>query len=128
MTGIRITDENLLPAMTKFGWLLLIISTMSGLLLGSGNFGLSVLVGGIAALGNNYWLRNILQRILLQQRSDAATQAVFRFFLRYLLLAMVVLSALKIGADVAGLLLGLSVPVITTIAFSIYTLMRSKGD
>ncbi len=128
MTGIRITEENLLPALMKSSWILLAILTVTGLLLGSGNFGLSILVGGIAALGNNYWLRNIMQRILIQQRRDAASYALIRFFLRYLLLALVVLAALKMGADVAGLLLGLSVLVLTTTVFSLYTLMKSKGD
>ncbi len=128
MTGIRITEENLLPALMKSSWILLAILTVTGLLLGSGNFGLSILVGGIAALGNNYWLRNIMQRILIQQRRDAASYALIRFFLRYLLLALVVLAALKMGADIAGLLLGLSVLVLTTTVFSLYTLMKSKGD
>jgi hypothetical protein len=128
MTRIRITDDNLLPAMFRFSWLLLLVLTAAGLLLGSVRMGLSILVGGMVAIANNYWLRNILQRILIQQRSDASTYAIFRFVLRYLLLALVVLSALKAGADIAGLLLGLSVLVITTILFTFYTLMQPKGD
>lgn len=128
MTRIRITDENLLPAMFRFSWLLLLVLTVAGLLLGSGIFAFSVLVGGVLAIANNYWLTNILQRILLQQRSDAATYAVLRFFLRYLLLALAVLAALRMGANIAGLLLGLSILVITTLVFTLYTLMQPKGD
>jgi hypothetical protein len=128
MTRIRITDENLLPAMFRFSWLLLLILTVAGLLLGSGIFSLSILVGGVLAIANNYWLTNILQRILLQQRSDAVTYAVLRFFLRYLLLAVAVLTVLRMGANIAGLLLGLSTLVITTIVFTLYTLMQPKGD
>lgn len=128
MTRIRISDEEILPAMLKFSWILLAILTVAGLTLGSRNFALSVLAGGTIALGNNYWLRNILQRILIQQRSDAVSYAIFRFFLRYLLLAIAVLATLRMGADITGLLLGLSVLVITTICFSIYTLMKPKGD
>ena len=128
MIRIRITDETLLPAVMKISWLLLTFLTVTGLIIGSRKFGLSILVGGLAALGNNYWLRNILQRILIQQRSDASSYAILRFFLRYLLLAVVVLAALRMGADVTGLLLGLSVLVMTTIVLSLYTLMQSKGD
>ncbi len=128
MTGIRITDENLLPALMKFSWLLLFILTLTGLVLKSAIFGISILTGGLIALGNNYWLRSILQRILIQQRSDAASYAMIRFMLRYLLLAIAVLVALRLGADIAGLLIGLSVMVIATMFFSIITLKQSKGD
>lgn len=128
MTGIRITDDNLLPALLKFSWILLITLTIAGSLLKSGTFGISILTGGIVALGNSYWLRNILQRILIQQRSDAASYAMLRFILRYLILAIAVLMALKLGADIAGLLIGLSVMVIATMFFSIYSAMQRKGD
>lgn len=127
MTGIRITDDNLLPALLKFSWILLIALTIAGSLK-SGSFAISILTGGIVALGNNYWLRNILQRILIQQRSDAASYAMLRFILRYLILAIAVLMALKLGADIAGLLIGLSVMVIATMFFSIYSVMQRKGD
>jgi len=128
MTGIRITDDNLLPALMKFSWILLLLLTLAGLILKSATFGFSILAGGLVALGNNYWLRNILQRILIQQRSDAASYAMLRFILRYLLLAVAVLLALRLGADIAGLLIGLSVMVIATMFFSIFTLMQPKGD
>ena len=128
MTRIRITDDNLLPALFKSSWVLLIILTLAGFVLKSGPFAISILIGGTIALGNNYWLRNILQRILIQQRSDAASYAMFRFVLRYLILAIAVLVALKFGADIAGLLIGLSVMVIATMFFSIYSVMQRKGD
>lgn len=114
--------------MFKFSWILLLVFTGVGLIFGSKTLGLSILAGGIAAIANNYWLRNILQRILIQQRSDAATYAILRFFLRYLLVAIAVLAALRMGANIAGLLLGLSILVITTLVFSLYTLMQPKGD
>lgn len=128
MTGIRITDENLLPTLLKFSWILLAMLALAGLVLKSATFGISILTGGVVALGNNYWLRNILQRILVQQRSDAVSYAMLRFILRYLLLAIAVLVALRLGADIAGLLIGLSVMVITTMFFSLYALMQPKGD
>jgi len=128
MTRIRITDDNLLPALLKSSWVLLIILTLAGYVLKSWPFAISILIGGTIALGNNYWLRNILQRILIQQRSDAASYAMLRFVLRYLILAIAVLVALKFGADIAGLLIGLSVMVIATMFFSIYSLMQPKGD
>lgn len=128
MTGIRITDDNLLPTLLKFSWILLAMLALAGLVLKSATFGISILTGGVVALGNNYWLRNILQRILVQQRSDAVSYAMLRFILRYLLLAIAVLVALRLGADIAGLLIGLSVMVITTMFFSLYALMQPKGD
>lgn len=128
MTGIRITDDNLLPTLLKFSWILLAMLALAGLVLKSATFGISILTGGVVALGNNYWLRNILQRILVQQRSDAVSYAMLRFILRYLLLAIAVLVALRLGADITGLLIGLSVMVITTMFFSLYALMQPKGD
>lgn len=128
MTKIRTSDDNLLPALIKCSWILLLVLTVAGFIFASVRFGLSILAGGILALGNYYWLRNIMQRILIQQRPDAKSYAIVRYILRLTLLAIALLVAIRTGADITGLLFGLSVLVITTIFISVYTLMRSKGD
>lgn len=128
MTRNRTSDENLLATMAKASWTLLILLSVAGYFIVSANFALSLLAGGLTALGNNFWLRNILERILIQQRSDAASYALIRFILRYTLLGAAILIALRLGANIAGLLVGLSVPVITTICFSIYIQLQHKGD
>jgi len=114
--------------MATANWALLALLAISGYLVAGGIFALSLLAGGVTTLGNNLWLRNILERILIQQRSDAASYALLRFILRYMLLAVVILVALRMGASIAGLLVGLSVPVITTIYFSIHIQLQHKGD
>lgn len=128
MTIIRTSDENLLPALSRYSWILLLILTAAGSMLVSARFGLSTLAGGILALGNYFWLRNIMQRILIQQRPDAKSYALLRYILRLSLLAIAVVVLFRIGVDITGLLFGLSVLVITITIFSVYTLMRPKGD
>jgi len=70
MITIEKAETDILALVTKWSWLLLVIMTASCSIFGSTSFGLGVAAGGIIALGNNFWLRSTLERILIQQRSD----------------------------------------------------------
>jgi len=102
--------------------------TIAGLLLGSKSFALSTLAGGILVLLNHCWLRNILKRVLSGQAANAARYAIIRFVLRLSLIAVAVVALFRVGVNIAGLLIGLSILVIATITVSIYSLVHHKGE
>lgn len=126
MTGIR--DENLLAVLFRGGWILLILLVTGSLLFAAPGFAAGVLAGGLLALANFAWLRNILARSLNLEARQAARFAQVRYLLRLTLLAgAIYLLIVKVGVDVYGLLLGLSILVINIMAVAIYQVTNRSG-
>jgi hypothetical protein len=128
MTTAKIAEENIFSVLTAGSVALLVGLAAAGLLLGSLRFALGVLAGGVLAIANFYWLRSILVRAFRLQPAEAPRFALFRYIVRLAVLAAVV-SVLIIycRVDIFGLLLGLSVLVITITALSFY-MISAKGD
>ena len=128
MAAIRITEDNLFTVLTRGSWLLVALLALGGLITVSAAFALSVLVGGMLAIANFYWLRSILRRALDQQADRASRFAQLRYLLRFALLGVAIYLLVVVGkADVIGLLLGLSVLVISIIGVAIYYSVTLKG-
>jgi len=126
VTGIR--DENLLAVLFRGGWILLILLVTGSLLFAAPGFAAGVLAGGLLALANFAWLRNILARSLNLEARQAARFAQVRYLLRLTLLAgAIYLLIVKVGVDVYGLLLGLSILVINIMAVAIYQVTNRSG-
>jgi hypothetical protein len=128
MTTIERVEKDILSIVTKWSWLLLGALTVTCSLLGSLNFGIGVAAGGLIALGNNFWLRSILERILIQQRSDARSYAIVRYILRLTISGIIIVALMKFGVNIAGLLVGLSVLVITITTVSVFLSLSDKGE
>ena len=128
MKIIGTADGDILSIVTRWSWLLLIALTVICSLLGSLGFGMGVAAGGLIALGNNFWLRSILERILIQQRSDARSYAIVRYVLRLTISGVVIIALIKAGVSIAGLLVGLSVLVITITTVSVFLSLSDKGE
>jgi len=128
MTTIEKADKDILAIVTRWSWLLLAIMTLTSSILGSADFGLGVAAGGIIALGNNFWLRSVLERILIQQRADARSYAIVRYILRLTISGIIIVSLLKLGINIAGLLVGLSTLVITITTVSVFLSLSDKGE
>lgn len=128
MKLIAINDENALAIIVKGSLLLLTILALAGFLFFSVKFAVSTLAGGTLALLNYCWLRSIIERILSQQRADAASYALLRYVLRLFLLGLAIVALLRLGVDIAGLLAGLSILVITIMCVSGYLLVQRKGE
>ena len=129
MTGpTRINEDNI------FSWLLagsLVLSAISGTataLLVSLRFGLSLFAGGVLATANFVWIRRGLEAALRTLPGNASRFALIRFFLRLAIMALLLyVLIVNLGADIIGLLLGLSVLVVNIIALSIYLSTRKGG-
>ena len=128
MTTIERVEKDILSIVTKWSWLLLGSLTAACSLFGSINFGIGVAAGGLIALGNNFWLRSIMERILIQQRSDARSYAIVRYILRLTISGIIIVALMKFGVNIAGLLLGLSVLVITITTVSVFLSLSDKGE
>lgn len=121
-------DRDILSIVTRWSWLLLGILTVISSLFGSLNFGIGVAAGGLIALGNNFWLRSIMERILIQQRPDARSYAIVRYLLRLTISGIIIVTLMKFGINIAGLLVGLSTLVITITTVSVFLSLSDKGE
>lgn len=128
MTTVERVEKDILAIVTKWSWLLLVIMTAICSVFGSISFGIGVAAGGIIALGNNFWLRSILERILIQQRADARSYAIIRYLLRLTISGIIIVALMKWGVNIAGLLVGLSTLVITITTVSVFLSLSDKGE
>lgn len=122
------SDSHILSIVYRISWLILAVMTIGSLIFASGEFAISVALGGLIALGNNFWLRSILERMLIQLPSNPKTYAIVRYILRLTITAIIFLLLIKIGINIFGLLTGLSILVISITAVSVYLSLSDKGE
>lgn len=122
------SDNHILSIVYRISWLILAVMTIGSLIFVSGEFAISVALGGLIALGNNFWLRSILERMLIHQPSNPKTYAIVRYILRLTITAIIFLLLIKIGINIFGLLTGLSILVISITAVSVYLSLSDKGE
>ena len=128
MKVVKINESNIFTLLARGSIVLTIVLTVGSLFLGSLKFSYSVLVGGLLAIANFYWLRSILQRTLQLQPDRAPRFAVLRYIVRLALLGIAIFFLLTyVGVDIFGLILGLSVLVINIIVLSIYMYTLKGG-
>ena len=128
MTTAKINENNIFTVLTVGSLALLGVLAAAGFLLGSEQFAFGVLAGGILAIANFYWLRDILIRAFRLRPEEAPRFALVRYIVRLTVLAAAVFVLIVYcRVDVFGLLLGLSVLVFNIIALSIYMISK-QGD
>lgn len=125
MTRVKINEADFFTLLTRAGIVLTILLALIASSFASPRFSAGILAGGLLAVANFYWLRNVLQRALQLEIAAAPRFAVLRYMVRLALMS-VVLFVLVVYArvDVFGLLIGLSVLVINIIALSIYQSLK----
>ncbi len=128
MGPVKITENNIFTILAAGNWILLVIMVAMALLFGSFRFAAGVLAGGLIAIVNCYWLYSILQRAMQLPVKKAVRFAQARYVVRLVLIAVIV-SALIIywKIDIFGLLLGLSVLMLTLIGITAYLLTHKGG-
>jgi hypothetical protein len=129
MTGrTRINEDNIFPLLVAGSLLLGAVLGGASALLLSPRFGASLFAGGVLATANFCWLRRGLEAALRVNPGVASRNATLRFLLRLAVMALLLyLLIVRLGADIIGLLLGLSVLVANITAFSIYLSTRKGG-
>ena len=126
MTAIN--EDNLFANITKGSLVLLAILTIVGFSAFSMKFGLGILAGGLIAVANFFWLRNVLQRILGLLPAKPSQYAMVRFIARITVTGFVLYLLITSGwFSLGGLLVGLSVIVISIIVLSLYCVLRTGG-
>ena len=128
MTTVKIHEGNIVIVLVLGSLALLVLLAAAGFFLVSSRFAGSVIAGGLLAIVNFYWLKTVLVRSFCLDSHRAPRFALFRYFARLTVLAVVVLFlVIYCKADIFGLLLGLSVLVLNIIALSLY-MISAKGD
>ena len=129
MTGpTRINEDNIFSRLVAGSLLLTVVSGALLALIVSFKFGVSLFAGGMLATANFLWLRRGLETALRLQPANASRYATLRYLLRLAVMAFLLyLLIVRLGVDIFGLLLGLSVLVLNIIAFSIYFSTRKGG-
>lgn len=128
MPVVKIHEDNIFTLLIRGSLILLAILTLGGLFLGSLNFAGSILIGGLLALANFFWLRSILERALQPHNKSAQQFTQIRYLLRLAILGVAFyLLLVYTEADVFGLLIGLSVLIVNIVALSIYMSTRKGG-
>ncbi len=128
MTVVKINENNVFTVLTRASIALTLALALGGFLLVSSKFATGVLFGGLLAVANFCWLRNILQRALRLTQEKASRFAVIRYVVRLALLGVTVFVLITyVNIDIFGLILGLSVLVINIVVLSIYYSSTLKG-
>lgn len=123
-----INEDNLFAVIIKGSLGLLAVLTAGGLALFSGKVALGVLAGGIIAIVNFLWMRNVLQRILGLLPANAQRYALMRYIARMTVTGCALYYVLTSGRfSLAGVLTGLSIIVINILFLSLYRALRTGG-
>jgi hypothetical protein len=123
-----INEDNLFAVIITGSLGLLAVLTGGALALFSGKAALGVLAGGIIAVANFLWMRNALQRILLQLPANAQRHAMIRYIGRMTVTGCALYFALTSAwFSLAGVLTGLSIIVVNILALSLYRALRTGG-
>jgi asparagine N-glycosylation enzyme membrane subunit Stt3 len=124
----RINEDNIFTFLVAGSLLLSAIMGAALALVISPRFGVSLFAGGVLATANFCWLRRGLEAALRLLPENASRFAMIRFLLRLAIMALLLYFLIvRMGADIFGLLLGLSVLVANITAFSIYLSTRKGG-
>lgn len=122
-----INEDKLFGVIIKGSLILLVLLTLAGSVFFSSKIGMGVLAGGIIAIVNFLWMRNVLQRILGLLPAKPNQYAQIRFLARLSITGFCLYFFIVSGWSLAGLLVGLSVIVVNIMALSIYGALRSGG-
>lgn len=125
---VKINDNNIVTVLLGGSAAILLLLTLCGALFVSLKFGASILTGGLLALLNFLWLLNAMKKVLQLPVASAGRFAQLRYIMR--LAAMGIMLAILIGyvgIDIVGLIIGLSVLVVSITGLALYKLTFKGG-
>lgn len=108
-------------------WLLLAILLAASFFWGSTRFSLGVLSGGLISIANFHWLYRSLRTVFSKDRPRGRAALMFRYYLRLVLTGLVLYWLISGDrVDVIGLVIGLSVIVMTLLLTTLLALSGKK--
>jgi len=123
-----INEDNLFAVIIKGSLVLLAVLTIGGFALFSGKAALGVLAGGLIAIVNFLWMRNVLQRILGLLPANANRYALMKYVSRMTATGCALYFVLTSGwFSLVGVLAGLSIIVINILALTLYRALSTGG-
>jgi len=125
---VKIDENNIFAILSIGSSLLLVLLAVCGLYFISASFACGVVAGGLAAIANCHWLYRTLQRAMGLPPQQAVRFAQARYALRLAILAVIVtILIIYVKINIFGLLLGLSVVVITITVLTVYMATLNGG-
>jgi hypothetical protein len=110
-----------------FNWIILAIVFIPSLIFSPIKFSLGVLLGGFISIINFYWMTRSLSGIFKQQSGNVKGPVMIKYYLRLALTAVVLFFLIsRDTVNVIGLIIGLSVVVITIFVTLIIALAKKK--
>lgn len=128
MNLVKIDENNIFAVLTIGSTLLMVLLAGCGLFFISAPFAIGVVAGGLAAIVNCHWLYRTLQRAMGLPAQQAVRFAQARYALRLAILAILVsILIVYFKINIFGLLLGLSVLVISITILTVYMATLNGG-
>lgn len=108
-------------------WILLAILVVGGLLLHSSRVSLGILCGGLISIVNFHWLYHNLLNVFTNHLNRARKALLLRYYLRLTVLVFVLYWIISGNlVDVIGLVIGLSVVVMSIVFTTILALSKKN--
>jgi len=108
-------------------WILLTILVVGSLLLHSSRFSLGILCGGLISIVNFHWLYHNLLNVFTKHLNRARKALLLRYYLRLTVLVFVLYWIISGNlVDVIGLVIGLSVVVMSIVFTTILALSKKN--
>jgi hypothetical protein len=121
-------DEKFVNVLHAANGIVLVLLFVAGWLLFSLHFATGLAVGGLLAIANFFWLHGIIRRTVRLSKVRAQAYAFSRYLLRLAIIGVIVWFLItRFDLNMIGLLVGLSVPVISIFTFTFYRLISKGG-
>ncbi len=128
MTLVKIDEHNFFTALTIGSAFLLLVLVVAGAVLISVSFAVGTATGGLIAMANGLWLRRNLERTMQLPVSKAVRYTWVRYLIRLGVITLVTSLLIVYGnINIFGLLLGLSVLVLTIMAAAVFLAAQQGG-
>ena len=128
MGRAKINDDNIATMLIPVSGVLLALFVGCGGIFGSIRFAGSILAGGLIALANYVWLAGALRKVLQLPAAKATRFAHLRYVMRLSAMGILLyVLIVRVGIDIIGLLVGLSVIVISIVGLALYKLTLKGG-
>ncbi len=120
-------DEKIVNVLHAGNWIVLVLLFVAGWLLFSLHFAAGLAAGGLLSIANFFWLHGIIRRTVRLSKVRAQAYAFSRYVLRLAIIGVIVwFLVTHFDLNMIGLLVGLSVPVVSIFTLTFYR-MISKG-